>query len=153
MNTTVKASRLIAADAGRLYALVSDLPRMGEWSPENLGGRWKHGSTTAAVGAVFKGRNRKGLVFWTSMSKITIAEPGTKLQWLVSFGPLKHLVRWTYTFDPQPAGGTIVTEQHDDLRPDWWAKIGGFVGRIPDSDAHYLAGIETTLAKLAASAE
>ena len=26
-----------------VYDLVSDLPRMGEWSPENIGGEWQGG--------------------------------------------------------------------------------------------------------------
>ena len=38
-------SRDIDAPAHDVFALVSDLTRMGEWSPENSGGTWIKGST------------------------------------------------------------------------------------------------------------
>ena len=40
-----EATETIAADPGALYDLVSDLCRMGEWSPEATGGRWVGGAT------------------------------------------------------------------------------------------------------------
>ena len=46
-------SRQIAAPAEKVWALVSDLPRMGEWSPENEGGAWADGATGPAMGATF----------------------------------------------------------------------------------------------------
>jgi hypothetical protein len=44
MPEQIHVERTIRADAGELYDLVSDLPRMGEWSPENTGGRWVNGA-------------------------------------------------------------------------------------------------------------
>jgi polyketide cyclase/dehydrase/lipid transport protein len=35
-----EASIEIHASPEAVYDLVSDLPRMGEWSPENIGGEW-----------------------------------------------------------------------------------------------------------------
>ena len=35
-----EASIEINASPEAVYDLVSDLPRMGEWSPENIGGEW-----------------------------------------------------------------------------------------------------------------
>ena len=37
------------------YAAIVDVRRMGEWSPENLGGEWLDGEP-AALGATFLGR-------------------------------------------------------------------------------------------------
>ena len=54
------ATRDIAAPAEKVWILVTDLPRMGEWSPENAGGKWVKGATGPALGAVFKGTNRNG---------------------------------------------------------------------------------------------
>jgi len=42
--STVSVSRSIAAPPERLFALVTDLARMGESSPENTGGRWAKGA-------------------------------------------------------------------------------------------------------------
>ena len=37
---TVSITQDISAPAELVWALVTDLPRMGEWSPEHLGGEW-----------------------------------------------------------------------------------------------------------------
>lgn len=59
-------SRDIAAPAEKLWSLVSDLPRMGEWSPENAGGKWVKGATGPALGARFKGNNKNGVRRWST---------------------------------------------------------------------------------------
>ena len=45
MSDQVVVTKDIAAPAATVWALVSDLPRMGEWSPENCGGQWVKGAT------------------------------------------------------------------------------------------------------------
>ena len=39
-----EASIDIQASPEAVYDLISDLPRMGEWSPENIGGEWQDGA-------------------------------------------------------------------------------------------------------------
>src|SRR6202021_1396406 len=63
------ASHDIAAPAEKVWALVSDLPRMGEWSPENAGGKWVKGATGPALGAVFEGTNKHGFRPWATMAR------------------------------------------------------------------------------------
>jgi hypothetical protein len=77
-----EVSRVIAAPAAVLYAMVTDLPRMGEWSPENLGGRWRRGSGPT-VGGRFKGRNKRGSRRWTTNVEVTAAEPDRLFEFLV----------------------------------------------------------------------
>ncbi|MSZ72613.1 MAG: hypothetical protein F2716_09825, partial [Actinobacteria bacterium] len=36
----VSVTREISVAPEKIWAMVSDLPRMGEWSPENRGGEW-----------------------------------------------------------------------------------------------------------------
>ena len=43
----------IEASANSLYAMVSDLPRIGEWSPECESVIWEGDVTTPAPGATF----------------------------------------------------------------------------------------------------
>jgi hypothetical protein len=52
-----EASLDIHASPEAVYDLVSDLPRMGEWSPENIGGEWQNSgvarwaiATSATIG-------------------------------------------------------------------------------------------------------
>src|SRR5205807_10507050 len=65
----------IDAPAERLYDMVSDLSRMGEWSPENQGGKWMGGAAGAAEGARFKARNRRGWRRWSTVAHIVTANP------------------------------------------------------------------------------
>ncbi len=50
MSEPVSISREISASPEQLYSMVSDVTRMGEWSPENEGGEWLGGGTTAQPG-------------------------------------------------------------------------------------------------------
>ena len=60
MTEQVSVTREIGAPAGQVWAMVSDLTRMGEWSPENEGGEWLRGAAGAQPGASFRGTNRNG---------------------------------------------------------------------------------------------
>ena len=51
-----------------VWALVSDVTRIGEFSPETFEARWTRGSTGPEVGASFKGhvkRNGVGPTYWS----------------------------------------------------------------------------------------
>src|SRR5215210_3883643 len=97
----------VRASAGAAYDLVSDLPGMGELSPENTGGRWLRGATGPAVGARFKGRNRNGLRRWSTNVRVEAADPGREF----AFGITSYLgipvSRWCYAFLPSLEGCTV----------------------------------------------
>jgi hypothetical protein len=57
MQARVSVAEDISAYPDVVYDLISDLPRMGGWSPESTGGRWL-GGDGPSVGARFLGRNR-----------------------------------------------------------------------------------------------
>ena len=82
------ATRDITAPAEKVWALVSDLPRMGEWSPENAGGTWTKGATGPALGAVFKGTNKNGFRRWSTSVTVVAYEPGRVFEFAVTSGPL-----------------------------------------------------------------
>ena len=147
-----EVSRVIAAPADVLYEMVSDLSRMGEWSPENAGGRWRRGSGPT-VGGRFKGRNARGLARWTTNVEVTAAEPGRLFEFVVHLvWPLNYLVTWGYRFEPQ-SGSTLVTQYRQDHRPTWWVWLGSKqLLRISDPDTHYVTGMEATLEALANAA-
>jgi hypothetical protein len=68
-----EASIEINASPEAVYALVSDLPRMGEWSPENIGGEWQDGGS-GKVGDRYIGHNRAGERSWSVPVMVTVAE-------------------------------------------------------------------------------
>lgn len=102
----------IDAPAAAVWALVADLERMGEWSPECYRVQWLEGAASPATpGARFKGSNRYGWMRWSVTCEVRTAEPGRELEWsTVQRG--RELVRWRYLFEPAD-GGTDVTESFE----------------------------------------
>jgi ribosome-associated toxin RatA of RatAB toxin-antitoxin module len=147
----VEVSRRIAAPADRLYALVSELTRMGEFSPENQGGRWVKGATGPAVGARFQGRNAHGKHSWSTLATVTEADPGQSFAFRVTAGPFK-VATWKYRFSPD-GNATVVTEEWHDERGKLGSKLGGLFSDVADRASHNKAGMEATLERLAATAE
>jgi Polyketide cyclase / dehydrase and lipid transport len=145
----VEVSKVIAASPEQLYALVSDLPRMGEWSSENNGGKWLNGATGAVVGAKFKGKNAHGRRRWSTLATVVTADPGHEFAFDVTSAGLK-VARWGYRLAAVD-GGTEVTEYWSDHRSPAIAKITGVVVGVTDRVQHNRAGMEQTLDRLAAA--
>lgn len=151
MGESVSVSRDIDATADDLWAMVADITRMGEWSPENEGGEWIEPAAGAAPGAKFRGRNRLGKKSWKTVATVLEAEPGRVFSFHISAGPVK-VADWSYTFEPL-GSACRVTETWTDRRPGWFKPIGHLATGVGDRAAHNRAGMEQTLAGLAAAAE
>jgi hypothetical protein len=151
-STTAGATVHIAASPTTLYDMVSDLPRMGEWSPENHGGRWLNGASAAAVGAKFRGHNHLRWRRWSTIATINAAERGSRLAFTVSVAGITG-ARWTYDFLASPGGGTDITERWEDLRIAPLRAISGVLSGAQDRGAHNQDGIDRTLAALKQAAE
>ena len=149
MTYPTAASRDVAAPAEKVWALVADLPRMGEWSPENAGGTWQKGATGPALGAVFKGNNRNGFRRWSTTCTVIDCEPGKVFEFGVTSGPL-GVANWRYEFEATD-GGCRVTESWRDNRARWFAAIARLMG--DHSAAHAEQEMAATLANLAGAAE
>jgi uncharacterized protein YndB with AHSA1/START domain len=74
--TTLEISRDIAAAPEEVYAAISDVTRMGEWSEECHRCMWHDGYDGPVVGATFDGHNRHGEHEWTTQAKVIQADPG-----------------------------------------------------------------------------
>ncbi|MFN8034426.1 MAG: SRPBCC family protein [Acidimicrobiia bacterium] len=68
MSEDVSVTREMAAPADTVWAMVSDVTRMGEWSPENQGGTWLGGATGPQPGAKFRSANRVGKRKWKTVA-------------------------------------------------------------------------------------
>ncbi len=103
-----------AAPPAEVWDLVSDITRIGEFSPETFEARWAGGATGPQVGARFRGhvrRNGRGPVYWTTCT-VTASEPGREFAFAVN-GPGDTIVNaWRYRLDPSGAG-TDVTESFE----------------------------------------
>jgi hypothetical protein len=145
MTYATAESLEITVPAEKVWALVSDLPRMGEWSPENAGGKWVKGATSPVVGATFKGRNKNGIRRWSTTVKVVGCEPGKLFEIAVTFGPAA-VANWRYEFEAT-AGGCRVTESWEDHRADWMKMVGAVMG--DHSADHARSEMAATLASLA----
>jgi hypothetical protein len=144
----------VAASPEVVWGLISDLSRMGEWSPECTGVDWKGASPGPAgpsVGAVFKGRNRIGIRRWSSRGTIVSAEPNRRIAWDTSALGLPG-ARWSYSIEPT-AGGCRVNESWDDKRGAILNVIGPLATGVKDRASHNEAGMRATLERLKAAAE
>ena len=151
MAEPISVSRDIAAPAERVWAMVSDVTRMGEWSPENEGAKWLHGATGAQPGAKFRGTNRNGKKKWDTVATIAAVEPGRLLSFRVTAVGLK-VAEWRYAFESTPTGCRM-TETFVDERGRIAKVLGKPVTGVGDRTAHNRTGMEQTLDLLKAAAE
>jgi hypothetical protein len=149
MTYPVAETRDIAAPAQTVWELVSDLPRMGEFSPENDGGSWVKGATGPAPGAIFSGTNKNGFRRWKTTATVVECEPGKVFEIAISLGPAA-IANWRYEFK-DIEGGCQVTESWADHRKRWMRTLGRPVG-VHDG-AHAKGEMAATLASLAQAVE
>lgn len=144
-------SILISRRPDDVYALVSDVTRMGEWSPVCRACWWDEGAGPH-VGAWFTGRNETPERTWETRSQVVAAEQGREFVWEVNNG----WVRWGFTLEPA-GDGTRLTQSWNFLPTG----IEGFRERFGEhADAEIAkrsemakSGIPATLAAIKKTAE
>jgi len=155
---TVKEEILIHAPPAVVWALITDLNAVGQWSPEYQGGEWIDGAAEPAVGARFKGRNKREDREWESVSTVTAFDVERVFAWAVGRDPDNAGASWRFDLTPRgdgalvrqqvimgpgPSGLTAVIEQMPDLEE----KI------IANRCAEHSRNMQTTLQGLKAAAE
>lgn len=146
-----QTSLRIAASPQRIYDLVTDVAGMGRLSPECTGGRWLDGATGPAVGARFKGSNKRGFVRWSTTNTVVAAEPGV----VFSFETGDSGTRWTYRFEAD-GDGTVVTESREAFRDRpalarFFTKL--LLGGLEEHEDELREGMAATLRRLKDLAE
>ncbi|MFC9787459.1 SRPBCC family protein [Rhodococcus sp. NPDC127528] len=149
MTNTLEASIEIDATPEAVWTLVSDLARMGRWSPQCkkmviFGGDVKRGTRTFNI-------NKKGLLVWPTSAKVIRFEPNTAIAWRV----VENHTIWTYELEPT-ATGTKVTERRE--APTGTTKVSAllidkFMGGTADFEVDMIAGMNTTLARIKSEVE
>ena len=143
-GTRAEAHVHIDAPPETVYGVVSDVTRMGEWSPETVKCEWLDGAAGPAVGARFKGSNQRGLARWSTKPKVVAADPGREFAF-----DIESDIRWTYRFEGDGTG-TRVTESFEMLRDLRWyyAFFERWVMRIKDRRADLERGMTVTLERI-----
>ena len=139
------------ATPDQVWDLVSDVTRIGSYSPETFEAEWLDGATGPAVGAKFRGhvkRNGRGPVYWTTCV-VSTCVPGAEFGFDVLTGN-KPTNTWTYRMEAAD-GGSDVTESFrlaDTLALKiYWALLGWARGKTNRD------GMRTTLEAIRAEVE
>lgn len=136
----------MSATPQQVWELVSDVTRIGEFSPETFEAKWTRGSSGPEVGAWFKGhvkRNGIGPIYWT-LCRVVACTPGEEFTFEVLTGG-KALNTWGYKC-VAAGDGTDVTESFALTRTVsmrlYWAVLGWARGRTNRN------GMRTTLERI-----
>lgn len=148
-----EASTVVAARPEDVYALVADVTRTPELSPEVVSCRWLDGATGPVVGARFEAVNTTAHgKRWRNRPVVTVADPGREFAFART-EPFAGTIVWRYRFEPV-ADGTRVTESYEVERPI--TRVGWFViervFRAGDRRAALREGMRTTLERLRGAA-
>ena len=99
----LRAETFVDAPPDRVWAALSDLSRMPDWSPELV--RMvplKRGGLR--VGQWYLGINRRKAVVWPTRSVVAEVEPGRRLTW----DTRSSGARWIWELVPEGAGTRVV---------------------------------------------
>jgi Polyketide cyclase / dehydrase and lipid transport len=144
----------IAAPPEVVYDLVSDITRMGEWSPECYQCAWTKGATGPAVGARFKAKNKGARgPSWFNTPVVTVAERANEFAFNRK-GPGIGSYTWRYKIEPTASGSKLI-ESFDAERPLGsamsWLTMKWTGSEDRDADLH--EGMLTTISRIKAAAE
>ncbi|WP_372727789.1 SRPBCC family protein [Nocardioides sp.] len=148
---TGEVTMTMAATPEEVWDLVSDVTRIGEFSPETFEAKWTRGSTGPEVGATFAGhvkRNGVGPTYW-SLCTVTKCVPQELFEFAVGTASVT-VNNWGYRLEADGAG-TRVTEYFR-LEPAlpmrlYWTLLGALRGRTNER------GMRTTLERMKAVLE
>ena len=135
----------------KVWALVSDVTRIGEFSPETFEGKWTRGATGPVEGATFAGhvkRNGVGPTYW-SPCVVTKCVENEVFEFAVGTEQVA-VNNWGYRLEPE-GSGTKVTEYFrlEPMLPMrlYWTLMGHLRGRTNEK------GMRTTLERMKAVVE
>ena len=147
----------IAAPPEQVWDLVTDVTRIGEFSPETFEGKWTRGSTGPEVGAHFAGhvkRNGVGPTYWSPCQVTVCDPPGGDGPAVFEFSvgtDSVQLNNWGYRIEPDGSGGSKVTEYFrlEAALPMrvYWLLLGWARGKTNEK------GMRTTLERMKAVLE
>lgn len=145
----LEESVIIEATPEKVWSVVSDLKRMGEWSPQCIkmivrGGDVGLGTKTINV-------NKRGLMVWPTTSKVIRFDPNRELAFRVT----ENRTVWSFKIEEDEGGLRLIQRREV---PGETTKISAFLvdkfmGGTEDFEVELTAGMRETLAKIKRDAE
>ena len=142
----------IDAPPERVYALLADVTRMGEWSPECVRCRWIGAHRRPEVGARFRGTSRNGWRRWSTVSTVVAATPGRTFAFAVTYFRLP-VATWRYEFRAKGRAGTHLAESVEDRRGRLIRALSPLITGSHDRSRRNTETMRATLSRLKTAAE
>lgn len=138
----------IDAPVADVWALISDLGRMPQWSPQcrrmRLLGELRPGARTINL-------NRRGLMVWPTTARITEVIPEKKLAFRIN----ENNTIWSYELESTDSGTRVIETRHAENGVSSVSNflVNRFMGGVPDFEQELLDGMNASLARIKATAE
>jgi uncharacterized protein YndB with AHSA1/START domain len=138
----------IDAPASKVWALVSDLRRMPQWSPQC---RWMRPFGPLRGGTRTLNLNRRNRLFWPTTSTVVEVIPEKKLAFRVN---TNHTI-WSYELEPNGQGTRVIESRHAENGVTAFsnASINTLFGGHTSFERELVEGMNASLAKIKAAAE
>ncbi|KZS61278.1 hypothetical protein A4G26_11075 [Mycobacterium kansasii] len=137
-----------AAGAHDIWEALTDVTRMGQWSPECTGCTWLGGGGSVGVGTRFRGSNRWGPMRWATICTIEVFDADRCFAYSARHWSGAR-TRWTYHLVADEAG-TLISESFESVDTP---AIVLFLDRLTGRPRRLKHQVRTTLARLSAFAE
>lgn len=150
MPANLTTSLTIDASPEHVWSIVSDLGRMGEWSPQCRKVIVRGSDVT--LGTRMININRDGWKVWPTRTAVVRYEPNRE----IAFRVRDNNSVWSYRLEPSPEGGTLLTETRDVSAGTTSISkvlIEKVLGGESAFEADLLAGMRRTLTRVKAEAE
>ncbi|MDH6198353.1 uncharacterized protein YndB with AHSA1/START domain [Mycobacterium frederiksbergense] len=144
----LQASIEIDAPVDKVWALISDLSRMPQWSPQcrvmKPLGPVRPGTRTINL-------NRRNFMFWPTTSRITEVIPGQKLAFRVD----GNNTVWAYDLESTDTGTRVTESRHAENGTSAMsnALVNALFGGVPSFEDELVDGMHASLARIKAAAE
>ncbi|HET9859262.1 MAG TPA: SRPBCC family protein [Nocardioidaceae bacterium] len=144
----ITASIDVAAPPETVWAAVSDVRRMSEWSPE-CRRIFVVGSPSAGAGTRLLGINKRGRAVWPTWSRVVRFEPGRAVAWKVR----ESGATWTYEVEPTETGTRLTGRRDLDAFSPLTRLAAPLIGGATGHDRELTDGIRTTLERIKTAVE
>jgi len=138
----------IDAPVATVWALVSDLSRMPQWSPQCR--------LMKALGPVRQGTrtinlNRRNKMYWPTTCVGTEVIPEKKMAFQVN----QNGTIWSYELEPTDAGTRLVESRHAENGVTAFStlSINAMFGGVPNFEQELVDGMNASLSRIKAAAE
>jgi uncharacterized protein YndB with AHSA1/START domain len=138
----------IDAPVSKVWALISDLQRMPEWSPQC---RWMKPFGSLRPGTRTLNFNRRFRLFWPTTCTVVEVIPDKKLAFRVN----TNRTIWSYELEPAGQGTRVIESRHAENGVTAFSSlsVNALLGGTSNFERELVEGMNASLASIKAVAE